>query len=786
MKLRLLIYAVALAVGLGVQPAGAQERERGLHVRVGALPDEAKAGQEVDLWAVIIGVSRYKLGDQSIDGNQIPNLKSASEDARRVYDFLYSSSGGGFRPESEGGHMILLTDEQATRSNVEQALASLRRTRPSDYFVLYIAAHGTLVPQRTADGRTEEVPYFVLYDTDLRDPGKTALPMDSFQRLVREVPARKGLVLSDTCHSAGVQLAGRGIHTVDTQRANNYFVESMKQVSAGVGFISAADQTELSYERDDINAGVFTHCLTEGLSGLADANQDGTVNFKEIKDYLSSAVPAYTNGRQHPQSITTKIEANYIPLSVVNYGSSTADAGYGMLEISAPELDGVTVAVDGKPVEQLHRDRKTWSRVAAGTRTLTFTRGDQTRSIQVVVDPGRTKAVEVNLSFTDSDAVVLVPPPATDLTSVHLADDKPPAPAAEKLFAAGVRSFNQLEHERAVLLFNQAIRENGGAYADALVYRGRAEQSLGRKREAVISFQEALALRPSDFETRALYAEAQFNAGVGNVNDLLLELRDIARRHPPFEYARVVLADILLWRGDRIGAEHELRKAILANPNSPPAHMILADALSYQDNPVKLREAVDHGERALQLFIAVSEQRSAAQEGIAQSISNVIFGGGRYANRAALAEAHQITAKAQIRAYERGDLTDPDGALAAARKHLDEARRLAEVLKDRTRLMLVLATSAENYMMCGDVLAAIRDAEQALSSAAAPEYASLQADLHHTLYRAHASNQNFAKAVEHFRCFVDLCGSRLSPDEQRDATEELKRLKRLAGETKAK
>src|SRR5262245_10985860 len=81
-----------------------------------AMSDQT-ADQSSQVWAVLIGVSRYQLGDQSNGGNRIPNLKNAADDARELYDFLRSDERGGFRDLKEGGHMVLLTDEQANRAN---------------------------------------------------------------------------------------------------------------------------------------------------------------------------------------------------------------------------------------------------------------------------------------------------------------------------------------------------------------------------------------------------------------------------------------------------------------------------------------------------------------------------------------------------------------------------------------------------------------------------------------------------------------------------------------------
>ena len=71
---------------------------------------------------------------------------------------------------------------------------------------------------------------------------------------VRTIPARKGLVLTDTCHSAGVQLAGRGGEA--TTRANSQLIDQLKKTDAqGVGYLWAADQTEVSLEDPELNQG---------------------------------------------------------------------------------------------------------------------------------------------------------------------------------------------------------------------------------------------------------------------------------------------------------------------------------------------------------------------------------------------------------------------------------------------------------------------------------------------------------------------------------------------------
>src|SRR2546423_5294002 len=120
-------------------------KERGLKAKVGATRTEVSSGaaKNVNLWAVLIGISRFKNGDQSVGGVQIQNLKSAADDAQAIYDYLRSDEGGGFNDD----HIILLKDETATKDGVEQALNKLRQSKPDDFFVLFIAAHGVIASE---------------------------------------------------------------------------------------------------------------------------------------------------------------------------------------------------------------------------------------------------------------------------------------------------------------------------------------------------------------------------------------------------------------------------------------------------------------------------------------------------------------------------------------------------------------------------------------------------------------------------------------------------------------
>ena len=752
-------------------------RERGLK-RIGATKVEIASGRakNIQLWAVLIGVSRYKNGDQNLSGYEIKNLKNAADDAQAIADFLKSEEGGSF-PED---HITLLKDEQATKTEVESAIKTLKaRARPDDYFMIFIAAHGVLSPQYDAkEGKTKELPYFVLYDSDLRDMPQTGLPMDAFQQAVREIPAKKGVVLSDTCHSAGMVMPGRGGEA--TTRANSLLVERLKSnEGSGVGFIWAADQTETSLEYDNLSQGrgqgqgVFTYCLLEGLRGNADRDSDGAVTFVELKNYVRDKVPEFTNNSQHPGGNTTSIEANDIPLSIVP-SSCKDQANCGSIVIRAPDLEGVALSIDGAALGTINNTREITRRVPGGERLLSFTHGSVTRQRRARVDAGKTRFVEINLAFSNGEEASLLAPPEeiASVTSLSVTDDQAVSKEAREIFLDAVDLFNRQEMDKAIKRLDEAIKRSNSPYADALIYRGRAEQSLGRKVEAIKSFQQALAARKTDFEAETLLLEAKFNL---NLDPMEVEprLREIIKRHPSWEFPRVVLGDVLFFRRDMIGAERELRNAIRNNPNFAPAHLILADVLMHQEAPEKLQKAVEEAKLALSLFAKVSDNKMPEARSLkGLSISHVIFKGGRFRNESAMAEANQKVGEALTRMayYDVESGKDYSAQLSEARIALEAAKQMAKT--NKVRMALVLQTSALNYFLQGDLNRAIAEGEAAIKIAALPL-------THYYLSKAYQSDQKFAPAVTHMTRYIELSKAEISADQLSKNREELEMLIKL-------
>ena len=159
--------------------------------------------------AVIVGVSKYS-GDRL-------NLRYAAKDAEDFATALRLASGRLFGTDKV--QVTLLTGSEAqsrpSRANLIRALEELKATKPGDLVVVYLAGHGVTQGGQdgdwyylTADAKTGE-----LADAAVRH--QVALSSAELTDLLKQSPARKQVLILDTCHAA----AAIGILTQKPRRA---------------------------------------------------------------------------------------------------------------------------------------------------------------------------------------------------------------------------------------------------------------------------------------------------------------------------------------------------------------------------------------------------------------------------------------------------------------------------------------------------------------------------------------------------------------------------------------
>jgi WD40 repeat protein/uncharacterized caspase-like protein len=263
------------------------------------------------LWVLAFGVSSYD--DPAL------KLDWASKDARDLGAVLGRFAGKGFEKVSAK----VLTDAEVTPAALRSAKALLAEARPEDTLVVFIAGHG--VHDRDAAATYYYLPAGAKVD-DL--PG-SAITFETVEELLQGVGPRQKLLLMDTCESGEVDqgaaptllpeakgrgLAARALKRIGGAQAapaggpprpylwqRDRFIYGDLARRSGAVVFSSSRGGELSYERADLQHGVFTFAVLESLQkGLADSDGDGQVSTDELRRFVSRRVAEETDGRQNP------------------------------------------------------------------------------------------------------------------------------------------------------------------------------------------------------------------------------------------------------------------------------------------------------------------------------------------------------------------------------------------------------------------------------------------------------------------------------------------------------
>ena len=230
-------------------------------------------------------------------------------------------------------------NEQATVQAIRNAKSFLRDAQPEDTFVLFIAGHGV------HDKDDAATYYFLTHETDTRRLSQTAASFELIEDLLRGIAPRQKLFLMDTCESGEANEAGyasqlavpeglgvkaRGLVLVKQgaqrpaprtdiavhrpphvfERDRYIYNDLLRRTGAVV--LSASFGGEPSFERDDLQNGLFTAEVLRVLSDVAsDQNADGVISTLELRQLVAQGVAARSRGAQNPTVDRDNIYARF-------------------------------------------------------------------------------------------------------------------------------------------------------------------------------------------------------------------------------------------------------------------------------------------------------------------------------------------------------------------------------------------------------------------------------------------------------------------------------------------
>lgn len=260
-----------------------------------------------DLYLFAVGVSKYKHAN---------DLDVAAKDATDLAKLLARGEGSRFRKV----HSQILLDELATRENILEKGRFLEQSKVGDQIIIFIAGHG--LQDRNYDY------WFATHDIDPENPSQRGLSYDELEGLFTPAPARKRLLIMDTCFAGevdredialatGKKVLPPGVRARVVKRSGpsaeniplsetgrvltNRFADFRRRTGATVLTASSGMEFVFALENEALGNGVFTHSLMEGITtGEADTNDDGKIQVSEWQQYGIDRVIALTGGEQRP------------------------------------------------------------------------------------------------------------------------------------------------------------------------------------------------------------------------------------------------------------------------------------------------------------------------------------------------------------------------------------------------------------------------------------------------------------------------------------------------------
>ncbi|MFH1468518.1 MAG: caspase family protein, partial [Pseudomonadota bacterium] len=233
---------------------------RGVHTDSPRPPDleQAYAPRRV---ALVVGIDRYTdpaLGD----------LRYSAKDAQDLAAALSSPGEGSFDLVSQVAGTVT---KQSFWSAFEAATGHLQR---DDTFVLFIAGHGTLDL-----GGEGTLLYVMPSDSWLEQPADTGIPLLDLEEAFSHLPARRRVLLLDTCYSG----SGRSALTPAMKARLDGLRGPLPaplalDVSEQEVRLFSAHHNQPAIEDEHLANGVYTHFFVEALGGAGDADGDGLVD----------------------------------------------------------------------------------------------------------------------------------------------------------------------------------------------------------------------------------------------------------------------------------------------------------------------------------------------------------------------------------------------------------------------------------------------------------------------------------------------------------------------------
>ena len=241
-------------------------------------PKPQPAGAETgEHWAFLVGIDDYA---------SLPDLRYCANDMFGLREALVAKAG--YSEE----RVELITDSDKVNSPYPSVSTILTRLESflanpeigeSDTVLVAFAGHGM-----AHQGKS----YLMAADSSkaTKHLDRFAIPVSAVHDALVACEARKRILILDACHSAGRSASRSGSDELRVQNEDILGAEGIVQ-------LLSCDVDQLSYEDPELEHGVFSHYVIEGLLGRADleaeGNRDEVVTASELSAFVGKHVEAH-------------------------------------------------------------------------------------------------------------------------------------------------------------------------------------------------------------------------------------------------------------------------------------------------------------------------------------------------------------------------------------------------------------------------------------------------------------------------------------------------------------
>ena len=216
-------------------------------------------------YAIVVGIDDYKSPD-------IVDLSFAESDASSVAAALVECCG------YTSDHVLLLLGEHASLANILQAVDRLSNSRlfpGAQTILLYFSGHGA-----NLDGENYLIPVDGTADAALAK--RLNIPLEEIEQAFSHSAFQRKVLLVDAC---------RNVLTSNAKGGAALSFADMAFKLTGMKALFATEFGQLSREDPQLQHGVFTYYVVEGLRG--GAAEDGVITFGGLERYVSQRMLSY-------------------------------------------------------------------------------------------------------------------------------------------------------------------------------------------------------------------------------------------------------------------------------------------------------------------------------------------------------------------------------------------------------------------------------------------------------------------------------------------------------------